>query len=413
MQTRTRRSGAGRGPGSRGGTGPGRHPTRARRAPTPLTGWRILPRAPSAPPPSRPSWAEAPPAAAPATAHPARSPDGLRDTAVPPSWAAAPPVGTAPLTPPEAAPPRAAPHRPPSWVRAADPESADLPPAADAHLPGPPQARATPGTGRGDPPVRVVRPAPPKAGEPADPAGDDPAPPLSPLSPARRLRLALVDRLPDWAGPRCGMEPRTLAALALLLLVAVGFGVHHFWTGRPQPVSLAEPATATASPTSTSTSTSAFTSDEVLALPSASPTGDGSVVVDVSGDVRDPGVYTLPAGSRVADALAAAGGAEPGADTETLNRARLLVDGEQIVVGAPAAGPVPAPPGTTEATSPVSLNAATAEQLEQLPGIGPVLAANIIDYREQSGGFTTVEELLDVSGIGESRLAELRDHVTP
>jgi competence protein ComEA len=241
--------------------------------------------------------------------------------------------------------------------------------------------------------------------EPADPAGDDPAPPLPPLSPARRLRLALVDRLPGWAGPRCGMEPRTLAALALLLLVAVGFGVHHFWAGRPRPVTLAEPATATASPTAT------LPSD--LASASASATGDGSVVVDVSGDVRAPGVYTLPAGSRVADALDAAGGARPGADTETLNRARLLADGEQIVVGAPAAGPVATTPGATEAAGLVSLNAATAEQLEQLPGIGPVLAANIIDYREQSGGFTTVEELLDVSGIGESRLAELRDHVTP
>ncbi len=285
--------------------------------------------------------------------------------------------------------------RPPSWARpsAAALLDAGVPPSwTVASSAGSVSAAGTEGRS-------LPTPAPTERAAPVQ----DPPPDVV-LPPAKRLRLALGERLPAWAGARCGMEPRTLAALALLLLVAAGFAVHHFWTGRPQPVSLAEPATATSSPTA------------AVALPSASATGDaaGSLVVDVSGDVREPGVYTLPAGSRVADALDAAGGAEPAADTETLNRARLLVDGEQIVVGAPAAvasAPV-ATAGDPSTTALLSLNSASPEQLEELPGIGPVLAANIVDYREQSGGFTTVEELLDVSGIGESRLAELRDHVT-
>ncbi|MFC7329609.1 helix-hairpin-helix domain-containing protein [Marinactinospora rubrisoli] len=150
----------------------------------------------------------------------------------------------------------------------------------------------------------------------------------------------------------------------------------------------------------------------------ASPTPVGEVVVHVGGEVERPGVVTLPAGSRVADAVEAAGGVDDGAETGLLNLARLLVDGEQILVGVtpspnpPAPGPASVPdPGGTAAGVPLDLNTATLEQLDALPGIGPVLAERILAHRTTSGGFRTVEQLQDVTGIGERRFAELRDLV--
>ncbi|MFF2325763.1 MULTISPECIES: helix-hairpin-helix domain-containing protein [unclassified Streptomyces] len=139
----------------------------------------------------------------------------------------------------------------------------------------------------------------------------------------------------------------------------------------------------------------------------------------MSGKVRRPGVLRLPSGARVADALRAAGGARPGVDLTGLNRARVLMDGEQVVVGAPP-GP-PAADGTGEAvtgggspaTGPVSLNRATVGQLDTLPGVGPVLAQHIIDYRTQHGGFRSVDELREVNGIGDRRFADLRPLVGP
>ena len=153
-------------------------------------------------------------------------------------------------------------------------------------------------------------------------------------------------------------------------------------------------------------------------------------MVDVSGKVRRPGIQRLPAGSRVADALRAAGGVRPGTNTDGLNRARFLVDGEQVLVGSPAPvsgpGAVPgvgtggggaASTGGTVAgaapTAPVSLNTATADQLDTLPGVGPVLAQHIIDYRTQHGGFRSVDELREVNGIGDRRFADLRNLVRP
>jgi len=138
--------------------------------------------------------------------------------------------------------------------------------------------------------------------------------------------------------------------------------------------------------------------------------------VDVSGKVRRPGIQYLPAGSRVADALRAAGGVRAGADVTTLNRARVLADGEQVAVGLPAA-----PPPVSEAgaegqagpAAPVSLGTATVDQLETLPGVGPVLAQHIIDYRTEHGGYRSVDELREVNGIGERRFADLRPLVRP
>ncbi|MEB8336745.1 ComEA family DNA-binding protein, partial [Streptomyces endophyticus] len=144
--------------------------------------------------------------------------------------------------------------------------------------------------------------------------------------------------------------------------------------------------------------------------------GAAGVVVDVSGKVRRPGIQRLPAGARVADALRAAGGLRPGADTVGLNRARLLVDGEQVLVGAPpaaAAAPSGGPAGASAPAGPIGLNTATLEQLDTLPGVGPVLAQHIVDYRTEHGGFRSVDELREVNGIGDRRFEDLQNAVRP
>jgi len=138
------------------------------------------------------------------------------------------------------------------------------------------------------------------------------------------------------------------------------------------------------------------------------------LVVDVAGKVRRPGIAVLPAGSRVVDALEAAGGARNGVDLTALNLARPVVDGEQILVGvAPAAGVA----GTVDSPVPggealVNLNTADQAALDTLPGVGPVTADAILAWRDSNGGFTSVDELLEVDGIGEATLADLAPLVT-
>ncbi|WP_375546717.1 helix-hairpin-helix domain-containing protein [Streptomyces gossypii] len=246
----------------------------------------------------------------------------------------------------------------------------------------------------------------------ADPAGRRPR--------RGRWSLAVRERLPLWLQLRCGVEPRTLAALAVVLLLAVGFAVHHFWSGRPQTVRAPQAAAPGHPPGTSAGPTGASAAPGGMASPGGPAARPGGrVIVDVAGKVRRPGIRTLPPGSRVADALKASGGLRPGTDAEGLNRARLLVDGEQIVAGAspapaPGGGPPGAEPGATGAPptgTRISLGSATAEQLETLPGIGPVLAQHIIDYRDERGGFRSVDELREVNGIGEARFADLEPQV--
>jgi competence protein ComEA len=136
----------------------------------------------------------------------------------------------------------------------------------------------------------------------------------------------------------------------------------------------------------------------------------GDLVVDVTGAVRDPGVYRMPAGSRVNDAVARAGGAAPEAQLEAINLAARLADGQQIVV------PERLPGGTAAAAGaevPISLGTATVEQLEEIEGIGPVTAEAIVAFRDEHGGLSSVEQLDQVSGIGPATMDSLRDRLQP
>ena len=164
--------------------------------------------------------------------------------------------------------------------------------------------------------------------------------------------------------------------------------------------------------------------DVGLAPPAAPPTETATtaapVVVDVVGAVRRPGLYRLAQGTRIADAVARAGGATPKADLALINLAAPLADGEQVVVprrgsAAPGAAGGASGSGASGAApaGPVHLSTATLEQLDSLPGIGPVTAQKILDYRQKHGAFTSVDELDAVPGIGPARLDQLEDLVAP
>jgi competence protein ComEA len=137
---------------------------------------------------------------------------------------------------------------------------------------------------------------------------------------------------------------------------------------------------------------------------------DGRVAVHVAGRVRRPGLVQLPAGSRVQDAIRAAGGSTSGADLDAVNLARKLADGEQVFVPGPGDPPPPPAPGAGP-SAPLDLNSATLEQLDALPGVGEVTAGRIIAYRS-AHPFTAVDELLEVPGIGQRRFEQLKDLVT-
>lgn len=153
----------------------------------------------------------------------------------------------------------------------------------------------------------------------------------------------------------------------------------------------------------------------LVAEPLASPSPAPSMIVHVVGDVRRPGIVQLPTGARVADAVRAAGGLKRGAELGATNLARLVVDGERVAVGSSADAGSDAGPAATaapaSAAGPVDLNTATAQQLDALPGVGPVTAARILAWRTEHGRFAVVDELAEVAGIGPKTLAELRPHV--
>lgn len=234
---------------------------------------------------------------------------------------------------------------------------------------------------------------------------------------SRWLPDAATPAGPGWvAAVRADPGRAGVAGLAVVGVIAVLVTVFTLWRDDPPPVVAAK-----------------LPDVEMVSSASPKPAPDQPVIVSVVGLVRRPGLVTLAPGARIADALEAAGGAVDGADLIGLNMARRLSDGEQIIVGiAPApgqpatmgsstsgaadgaaaapSGTVPAEP-TRAAGEPVNLNTATVEQLDTLPGVGPVTAAAIVAWRDANGAFTSVDQLGEVDGIGPARLAKLRDLV--
>jgi competence protein ComEA len=224
---------------------------------------------------------------------------------------------------------------------------------------------------------------------------------LPPQGPRARVRAVLTG---------AGRQRVAVALLALAALVAAGV-VWARATPRFAGPSGGQDAAAPADQTLPRVAPTA-------AMPgAAAPSGSSDLVaVHVTGRVRRPGLVRLPAGSRVHDAIRAAGGATAGADLEAVNLARKLADGEQVRVPGPGDTAPQAPPdaaaspGTTPA-APIDLNTATVEQLDTLPGVGEVTAGRIVAYRT-AHPFTTVDELLEVPGIGQRRFDQLKDLVT-
>jgi competence protein ComEA len=221
---------------------------------------------------------------------------------------------------------------------------------------------------------------------------------------------------PGWlAAVRADPGRAGVVGLAVVGVLAVLVTVFTLWRDDPPPVVAAK-----------------LPEVEMVSSAAPKPAPDQPVVVSVVGLVHKPGLVTLAPGARIADALDAAGGAVAGADLIGLNMARRLADGEQIIVGIAAApgqpasmgssttgaeGGAAAPPGAAPAErsgapgGAVNLNTATVEQLDTLPGVGPVTAAAIVAWRDANGAFGSVDQLGEVDGIGPARLAKLRDLV--
>jgi competence protein ComEA len=139
----------------------------------------------------------------------------------------------------------------------------------------------------------------------------------------------------------------------------------------------------------------------------------GDLVVDVTGAVRRPGVYRMPAGSRVDDAVTRAGGPTPRAELEAVNLAARLADGQQVVVPERLPGGAAGVVAAAADDGPISLGTATVEQLEEIDGIGPVTAADIVEFRDEHGGLSSVDQLNQVSGIGPATMEALRERLQP
>jgi competence protein ComEA len=186
-------------------------------------------------------------------------------------------------------------------------------------------------------------------------------------------------------------DPRRLAAWAAAVLVLVALSAWYVARSRPAADAVPPPAAAVID-----------VGDEA----------GGKLTVDVAGAVKRPGVYRLSSSQRVEDALRRAGGPTRRADLGQINRAAKLEDGRQILVPVRASKSTPTAAATAAAPGqPVNLNTATLEQLDTLDGVGPATAQKILDYRAEHGGFGSVDELDQIAGIGEKRLAALRDRV--
>jgi competence protein ComEA len=233
--------------------------------------------------------------------------------------------------------------------------------------------------------------------------------PLPVVSGPPRAFVRLIERwVPaGWRGARLDPGRRGAAVLTVVAAVAALVAAAGVWRDRPVEqaapplVSAVAPAEVPAAP----------------AHPAVSPPVDGPLVVSVVGKVRHPGLVSVPGGSRVADAIGKAGGPLHGVDLSTVNLARRLSDGEQIAVGLPPASVQPAvepavPRDDAPAAGPIDLNRATLAQLDGLPGVGPVTAQRILDWRGKHGRFASIAQLREIPGIGERKFAQLKALVT-
>jgi competence protein ComEA len=150
---------------------------------------------------------------------------------------------------------------------------------------------------------------------------------------------------------------------------------------------------------------------EAAALVAPVTIAEPEIFVDVAGAVNNPGVYTLTGKSRVIDAIKAAGDSAPGADLSTINLARVLNDGEQIYVDSTVINSSGQRLSKKQPTGPININRATARQLDALDGIGPVIAARIVEYRKVNGSFLSIDDLQKVSGIGAAKFAQIKSKV--
>jgi competence protein ComEA len=223
-------------------------------------------------------------------------------------------------------------------------------------------------------------------------------------------------------GSRWALAPRHIAVVAFILVLGLAWAGWSLFHSRPEVIPDMSPPAVGGSPVSQPSSGGPPAGQPTPGLSPGLPSSTGAtspsaqeVVVDVAGKVRRPGLVRTTPGARVADVLALAGGALPGVDLTTLNLARQVTDGEQILVGVPGAPP-PTTPGaaaspTLGSQTPLDLNKATLADLESLPGVGPVLAQRILDWRTEHGRFTTVDELQEVSGVGQKKFDSLKPHV--
>ena len=216
-----------------------------------------------------------------------------------------------------------------------------------------------------------------------------------------------------------GLDRKRLLAYAAVAIVVLAVGVRYLLAQHSpagasgQGVVLTQSGAAGSSGLPASTSGGQSPGAAAPASPSAAP----ELVVDVCGAVARPGVYHLPDGARVCDLITAAGGAAPGAEMAGVNLAAKLADGQQVVVpkkgqAAVAGGAGSASSGAAGSAAPVNLNTASLEQLDALPGVGPSTAQKIIDYRTANGSFHSVDDLKNVSGIGDAKFQALKDLVT-
>ncbi|MDQ3985916.1 MAG: helix-hairpin-helix domain-containing protein [Actinomycetota bacterium] len=205
-----------------------------------------------------------------------------------------------------------------------------------------------------------------------------------------------------------GGRKHQIRIVALLIVAAAAVGLL-LWNRAPQP-RIAPPARSPAN---------AFPGRGGPSPGVASPTPASMILVHVAGAVHRPGLYELPLGARVADAIDLARGPRPGADLDGVNLAEILVDGQKLEVpkksevraAAPGAA-VPSPGASSASSTVISLNSADQTTLESIPGVGPVTAAAILAYRDEMGGFSSVDELIEVSGIGPATLESIRPYVT-